>query len=306
MEKRPSGFNAFFVIFRPLLILAALLTYVLGLGIVHHLAVQINLVTALLGFVMVVLLLETRAFMEAYYRHPNAPENRMANSVKVEDVYMTAVEQFQRPMLLYISIVILGAGALLTMILAIQGALPPSVYVLLGLAFLACFFSAFPPVSLSERGYSEIIESLLVANIIPAIALGMQHGDLHVLLILLTLPLTPLYLGLRITVLLEAYGRDSLRNRLTMLVRMGWQNGMRLHNISVISSYLLIGIFALFRLPWSLTWPPLLSLPFAALQIFQIQQISAGAKPNWRMLTLTAIGTFAITAYSIALTLWIR
>lgn len=306
MEKRPSLFSAFMTISRPSLILAALVTYLLGLGIAHHLAVSIDLPKAVLGFVLVVFLLEMQAFLEAYYRHPKAPENLYGNNVKVEERYSAALEQFPRPTLLYISIVILGVAALLVTLMAIQGALSTALDVVLIVAFLMCFFSAVPPLALFEKGYSEVIESILIANLVPAVGLGLQYGELHILLILLTLPLTLLYLALRITQSLEAFGRDSLRGRQTMLVRMGWQKGMTLHNISIIGSYLLIAVFAWLRLPWSLTWPMLLSLPLAAFQIFQVQQIAAGAKPNWHLLILTASATFGITAYMIAVTLWIR
>ena len=306
MEKRPNLISSFIVIFRPLLILAAVLAYMLGLGIAHHLVVPIDATNVSLGFVIILFLLEMRAFLEAYYRHPAAPENRLSNTIKVDDPYISAVEQFPRPLLLYVAAVLLAAAALLAMSLARKDALPPSVWVMLVIMFLFCFFSSVPPIALSERGYSEIIEAFLIANAVPTVALGMQVPELHVLLILLTLPLTLLYLALRITIALQSYGKDSLRNRQTMLVRLGLERGMNLHNISLIGCYLLIGLFAAFRLPWALIWPQLLSLPIAVAQFLQIVQIASGAKPNWRLLILTASATFALTAYMTALTLWIR
>jgi len=306
MDKRPSLISAFLIIFRPLLIVAALLTYMLGLGIARHLVVPVDTSKATLGFVLVIFLLEMRAFLEAYNRHPGAPENRLSNTIKVEDRYISAIEQFPRTVLLYVAVVILVAGALLTTLLALKGGLSPAVTLILGIAFFACFFSAVPPFALSEKGYAEIIEALLIANAVPSIALGLQMPELHSLLVLLTLPLTLLYIALRITVALKDFGKDSLRNRQTLLLRIGWERGMSLHNISLIGCYLLIAVFAAFRLPWSLIWPQLLSMPFAALQILQVQQIAGGAKPNWRLLILTASVTFALTAYMSTVTLWIR
>lgn len=306
MEKRPSLFSAFFTIFRPWLIIAALLTTMLGLGIAHHLAVPIDISRASLGFVLVFLLLESRAFLEAFYRHPLAPENLAAHPAKVDDPYLKAVEQFQRPALLYISIVALGGGAFLTTAMAIQKQLSPSVFLLLGVGFLLCFFSAVPPVALSEKGYEEIVEALLITIFVPAVSLALQFGEMHVLVILLTLPLTLVYLAMGIVHSLQVYGVDSLLGRQTMLQRIGWQKGMNLHNLSLIGTYLLAGIFLLLRLPWSLAWPYFLSIPFAVFQIVQVQQIANGAKPNWRLLRLTAAATFGITAYMITLTLWIR
>jgi 1,4-dihydroxy-2-naphthoate octaprenyltransferase len=94
--------------------------------------------------------------------------------------------------------------------------------------------------------------------------------------------------------------------RQVLLLRIGWQRGMNLHNYALIGSYLLLGVFFAFVLPWSLTWPYLLSIPFAIYQIVQMQQIANGARPNWRFLNLTAAATFAIASYMITITLWIR
>lgn len=306
MDKRTSLFSDFFIIFRPWLIAAALLTSLLGLGIAHHLAVSIDISKASLGFVLVFLLLETRAFLEAFYRHPLAPENQVAHPAKVDDRYLKAVEQFPRPALLYISIVALGGGAFLTTVMAVQKQLSPSAYLLLGVGFLLCFFSAVPPVALSEKGYEEIVEALLISIFVPSISLALQSGEMHVLVILLTMPLTLIYLAMRIVQSLQSYGVDSLLVRQTMLQRIGWQKGMSLHNLSLVGSYLLVAIFLLLYLPWSLAWPSFLSIPFAAFQIFQVAQIANGAKPNWRLLSLTSAATFGITAYMITLTLWIR
>jgi hypothetical protein len=60
----------------------------------------------------------------------------------------------------------------------------------------------------------------------------------------------------------------------------------------------------LFGLPWSLTWPGLLGLPFGVFQIVQMNGIAAGAKPRWRLLMITAGTTFALTAYFITWALW--
>jgi 1,4-dihydroxy-2-naphthoate octaprenyltransferase len=306
MNKRANIISPLIKISRPGLLLSALLTYLLGLGIGHHLAAAIQPGIAILGFVMVICLLEMRQFLEAFYRHPLAPENVLHHSAKVDDPFLSAVGAFQRPFLFYVGIGFLGLGAVMTTLLAIQGQFSPLVYILLGVALLLCYFSEVPPLELSEKGYDEVIESLLVAFLIPAISLSMQTGELHLLLVLFCVPLAFLYLAMRIVRGLENYGKDSLTGRQTMLVRMGWQRGMNLHHLSLIGAYLMVGVSAVLQLPWSLTWPMLLSLPIAVLQILQVQQIAAGAKPNWRLLDLTAIASFGITAYMIALTLWIR
>lgn len=305
MDTQPNQATVLLRIIRPWLLAASLLTYFLGLGIARYLYIQIDWTIAGLSYTIIVLLLEMRAFLEAFYLHPKAPENMINKRVKTEDPYPDSLEVFQRPALLMISVILLGAGALFTTLLLIRNNLNVTSLLLLGFGFLLSFFSSVPPLEFNRKGYGDLIEALLIATFSPAFALSMQHGELNILWVMLTLPLTLIYLAMRITFLLQAYGNDILTNTQSMLVRMGWQRGMALHNYLIIGGYLLIGAFAIIHLPWALTWPAILSLPLGGLQILQIQQISAGARPNWKLLILNAVGTFTITAYSIALTLWI-
>jgi len=49
----------------------------------------------------------------------------------------------------------------------------------------------------------------------------------------------------------------------------------------------------------------LLTLPIGLFQVWQIWQISRGAKPRWNILKITAYATFAITLYLQTYTLWV-
>ncbi|HET7145190.1 MAG TPA: hypothetical protein VFI68_14320, partial [Anaerolineales bacterium] len=53
-------------------------------------------------------------------------------------------------------------------------------------------------------------------------------------------------------------------------------------------------------------WPAFLTLPFAVLQILLLRHISLGGKPNWTLLTSTALAVFVLTAYFLTLTFWLR
>jgi 1,4-dihydroxy-2-naphthoate octaprenyltransferase len=249
MEKRTNILPPLIKISLPGLLLSVLLTYLLGLGIGHHLAATIHPGNAIIGFVLMICLLEMRQFLEAFYRHPLAPENALRRTAKVDDPYLNTLGAFQRPFLLYVGISFLGLGAVLTTILAIQGQFTPLVFVLLGFALLLSYFAVVPPLELSEKGYGEVIESLLVAFLVPSISLSMQTGELHLLLVLLCVPLAFLYLAMRIVRSLENYGKDSLTGRQTMLMRMGWQRGMNLHHLSLIGAYLMVGVSAVLQLP---------------------------------------------------------
>ncbi len=89
------------------------------------------------------------------------------------------------------------------------------------------------------------------------------------------------------------------------MVRIGWERGIPLHNILILAFYLLIGVAVLTGLPWSLSWPVLLTLPVGLFLIWQMLQLAAGAKPRWKLLRYTAVGLLVVILYLYMLGLWI-
>ena len=97
---------------------------------------------------------------------------------------------------------------------------------------------------------------------------------------------------------------DVKYERQTLMVRLGWQRGMTLHNIAILLTYVILGLAAVLGLPWPLTWPGLLTFPVGVFQIWQILQIGNGVRPNWRLTRITAISTLALAGYMLAYALW--
>jgi len=81
---------------------------------------------------------------------------------------------------------------------------------------------------------------------------------------------------------------------------------MILHNILILSAFLLLGLAATFGLPLAIVLPALIPLPLGLLQIWQMRRIDAGAKPNWTTMGFTAVILFASVAYLLAFTFWTR
>jgi 1,4-dihydroxy-2-naphthoate octaprenyltransferase len=169
--------------------------------------------------------------------------------------------------------------------------------VILGAAVLLAFFYGVPPFRLAYKGFGDLSESILIASLFPALGFILETGELHRLVPMLTFPLLALLLAMRLAQSLETYLPDQRLERRTMMIMLGWQRGMQIHNVLILSGYLLLAAAAAFGLAWSLTWPALLSLPVGLFQIVQMNQISGGAKPNWRLLRLTAAATFGLTVY---------
>jgi hypothetical protein len=48
----------------------------------------------------------------------------------------------------------------------------------------------------------------------------------------------------------------------------------------------------------------ILVLPFGLFQIWQMNRIADGVKPNWNLLLLSAISTFSLAAYILTYAFW--
>jgi len=291
---KPSLAGEILRISHPWVLLVSALLYAMGAGIAVYLGTDIRWGVYLAGQAAVALLLLSSYFLGEFFGLPPVFALDRSRPAPV----------LSRNNLLAVAATALTAGAVLTVMLFSDGALSPSAFVLLGLAFVLALANAMPPLRLASSGYGELVSAILVSNLVPGLGFVLQSGELHRLFVLMTFPLTFLYLAASIALRLEYYAEDVRRERRTMLARLGWQRGMSLHNLLILLGFLALGSAALVGLPWALTWPGLLGLLVGAFQIFQMLAIANGAAPRWGLLRLSAAATFALTVYFMTLALW--
>ena len=81
---------------------------------------------------------------------------------------------------------------------------------------------------------------------------------------------------------------------------------MILHNILILSAYLLLGLAAINGMPRFVWLPVLLTLPLGLFQIWQMRHIADGAKPNWKTLTVVSMSLFGAMTYLMTFAYWIN
>ena len=145
---------------------------------------------------------------------------------------------------------------------------------------------------------------MLICNLPPTLAYLLQTGDVHRLVAMLSLPVTLLFMALLLALSLPTFASDLKYSRKNMMVRMGWQNGMLMHNILILSAYTLLVLSLFVNLPLKIALPAIVTLPLGIFQIWQVNQIAAGAKPHWRRLTVTAFALPLLLAYFFSAALW--
>lgn len=278
--------------------------YSLGAGLAHFLGNLIDWRAYFLGQAIVIFLQLSPVFLREYFdsqKSPGLPKK------KALDDSPDAPEEFHLGRLssLFGTATVLSAGAVLTAIMYQDGFLNLETLTILGIAFLIVFFYVTPPIRLVHSGYGELAIAILMSNLIPALAFLLQTGSFHRLLAMTTFPLTPIYLAMMLVSSLPTYASDMKYDKQTLLVRIGWERGMSLHNLLVLTGFLLIGIGLVFGLSWHIIWPTLLALPLGLFQIWQIIQIRDGGKPRWQVLNVTAVATFGLVAYLLAFAFWI-
>ena len=298
------SFTRLLQLIRPVYLLGGALLYALGAGVAHYLGNTIDWQVYILGQACITLLQLTTIFLKEYFEALERVASGLTRrrddqkDPPGEDYHLTP------PVALAASASVLTFGAIFTALLYRTQNLTVEGFVILGVSFIVAFFYAAPPARLVNSGYGELVIAILMTNLIPALGFLLQVGQLHHLIAMVTFPLTPLYLAMTLAMGLPSYGRDTASEKRTLLVILGWQRGMGLHNLLILIGFLILGVAIVLGLPLRLAWPALLGLPVGLYQIWQINRLIDGGKPHWRLLGINAVATFALVAYLLAFSIW--
>jgi 1,4-dihydroxy-2-naphthoate octaprenyltransferase len=93
------------------------------------------------------------------------------------------------------------------------------------------------------------------------------------------------------------YGTDQRFAKRTLMVRLGWENGMRLHDAAIVAAVIALLAGVTLGIPAHVSVGLLIVLPLAAAQAWQMGRVRRGARPNWTLLTGGAVALFSLAAY---------
>jgi 1,4-dihydroxy-2-naphthoate polyprenyltransferase len=290
---------------RPHFLLGGILLFALGGGIAHYLGVPINWEVYILGQIWGTVLQLSAQFSNEYFDSPEDLENPNRTLFSGGSGEL-GPGKLPRAAALWGAVACLAVVASLTVMLLQRANLNIVTVLYMVLIFAAAFFYAVPPVRLESTGYGELTTSILVAYLVPGFAFLLQAGEMHKLIVLTAFPLVLMHMAMLIAFSLPDFYTDTKHEKRTLLVRVGWQMGMRLHNLLILGSFLLLGVAIVLGLPWKIGAWAFIPLPLGLLQIWQMNRIGAGLKPNWTALTLTAVVLFVAMAYLLTWSFWTR
>jgi 1,4-dihydroxy-2-naphthoate octaprenyltransferase len=281
----------------PLHLLFAALTYSLGAAIADYLGVTFSASAFALGLGWVCLAQVSMNLLAEVFRPINEP-------ILADD---TRAERFQlRNRLLIVVIGLLAVAAGCAYLLHLAGRVTPAVFLLLILSLLIVLAYAVPPLKLLRRGFGELLLAAHLGYVFPALGFVLQAGEFHRLIPILALPVTSLALAYFLLLDFPAFADDLKYERVTLLTRLGWQRAIPLHHGLVAAAFFLLAAAPLVGLSLAVLWPVFLALPFAVMQILLLRNISFGAPPLWKPLTVTAAALFALTTYLLAFSFFLR
>jgi 1,4-dihydroxy-2-naphthoate octaprenyltransferase len=286
-------------------LLGGILFYALGVGIADYLGAQIEWGQLLIGQVWVTMLQLSAQYLNEYFDAPVDIQNQNRTFFSGGSGAI-GEEKLTRNNALIAAATTLTITASMTVVLFQQASISPLLVLIMVVSVLGAIFYSVPPIRLVTSGYGELTTSILVANLIPSFAFVIQFGELHRLVAMSTFPLTALHLAMMIIFEFPDYATDNKYEKLTLLVRIGWERSMTLHNILILSAYLLLGLGMVFGLPTPIALPAFLTLPLALLEIWQLRRVALGVKPNWNALGLNTIVLIGSMTYLLAYAFWTR
>ena len=289
---------------RPVHLLTTIALCLLGTGFARYLGQRIDYSLFLQGLAWLLFLQLGYYFLGDHFKTPFDAGLYKRLPFKSDDKSTEPAQSGDT--LLYISVSFFAGAVILSLLLILQGAISISTAFLMGLFFFGNFLLVVPGVSLDLSGVGEIITSIILVIIPPAFVFFLQYGSFHRFLVLGIFPLYPLHLALILLLRLPGYGGDLRENRRNLLVRIGWIQGIFLHNLMIFSGFLLFGVAILFGFPVRIVGFVFLTLPAALYLVWYLSKLEDGAPVRWPLITLLSLLVFFLPVYLLTYSSWIR
>ena len=285
---------------RPHFLLGGLLLFALGAAIAKYLGEEINTLQYLLGQGFVICIQLMGHYLNEYY---DAPIDRLNESRTPFNAGSGALgpNGLPRSVAFYAAITMLTLTGTLAGIMLLVGKVPLLSWIFGLLGFVGSYTYSALPLRTSVSGYGELITSLVVAGFVPSFSFSLFAGDLHRLIWMSTVPLIAFHFAMMLAFELPDYATDQKYDKRTLMVRVGWESGMRMHDYAILFGIFSFLVAFLNGLPGRVAIGGLIVLPLALAQIWQMNRIRNGFPPNWRIFTLGALLLFGLSTYFIAL-----
>ena len=123
---------------------------------------------------------------------------------------------------------------------------------------------------------------------------GMNPTNGH---LLLTMALFFLYIANRTSLLFEQYERELKIGERSLLNLIGWDNGIKIQNISLFLAYLVFLLYFYRNGSLGLNLPVMISAIIGVFSIYLLMRMARGLKPQWQVIKITAFLHYFAVCY---------
>lgn len=279
MQKLKLNFNWFFVI-------AAAASYLFGTAIARSSGRQIKLVNLLAGLLIFFALYLLQVLQHYLTSNRVNPFTRVTNGGQNQ------------------------SSAALTMVLGAFFAIFAGLYlllqanVLIGTNLLLLIAMAF--VMLISMGrfsrlwfnsMSWLFEGLIVSPLMFLLGSSVQEYQFSYLLFFLWMPIFFLYSASAITLLFSEYDKNRSARNNSFIASVGWEKALKIHHVFIALTYASLLIYLAMSNTWSRNWPTLLLSLVSSVEVFLLEQMAGGMRPNWQLIQTLAIVQFFSLLY---------
>lgn len=282
---------------RPHFLLGGFLLFALGSAIAGYLGHSVDPGLYILGQAIVTSLQLGANYLNEYFDVNTDILNQSRTLFSGGSGALEGENGLDRPIALYAAIASLTfAGTLASILLSTQQ-VDIEAWAVLALGIVGAVAYSVPPMRLISTGYGELVSSFVVAGLVPTFSFTLHTGEFHRLLVMSTVPLVAILFAVLIVFDLPDYMADLKAGKETLLVRIGWQAAMRLHDAAVGFAFISIVMAFVLGMPRRVALGSLIALPLGVAEIWMLWRIRQGDPPRWTLLTSSAVLLFGLTTY---------
>ncbi len=150
---------------------------------------------------------------------------------------------------------------------------------------------------------SVVFEGIIVSPLLFLLACGMQDVNPDSGFVLLSMAFFFLYVSCRSSLLFEYFGKEG-NNERSLLTLIGWENGIRLQNFTLVLAYVFFAwhFYRVGGLARNISL--LLTALFGIFSMYMMFRLSRGMKPQWQIIKANAFLHFFAVCYLFVLPLF--
>jgi 1,4-dihydroxy-2-naphthoate polyprenyltransferase len=295
--------DAFWRLSRPVFLLGGVVLYALGAGIAHAQGKSCPLTIYALGQLYVTSLQLMTHYLNEYWDVEGDRLNQSRTGFSGGSGVLASGELSPQTALTAAACS-LACSAIFAIGLTVQGRMAHVTGSLMLGILLGAYFYSSPPLRLASTGIGEVLAALIVAAMVPWLGLVLAGGRPSAAFFAAVAPLVFIQFAMLLAFEFPDEPSDRQAGKRTLVVRIGSDHGVLVHNIGLFTGVLLIVVGSCTVLPYLTAFIAIATTPVAVGQMVAVSVVPEARCVRFETVTFLAIFTFSLTATLFAIVFW--